>query len=91
MVSKTYANQFRVTDLENADSRSIGYLIGRQHHILIGQVQKMGFKYKSGFHKCTRLNSGITFESPCIFMSKENWLKYFEKTRKLSFIPQYLL
>lgn len=30
------------------------------------------------------------FVSPCIIMTKENWLKYLEKKNKMMFIPENL-
>jgi hypothetical protein len=88
MVSKTYAPQFRVTDLEGADSRSVGYLIDRAHSTLIHQVQKLGLEYESGFHTCIR-RSGKIFSVHCIYMTKANWLKYFSLTNKKA--PSHLL
>lgn len=90
MVSKRYAPQFQVKTLENADSRSIGYLIGRNHNTIMCQIIDMGLEHSASFHRCTRLNSGKVFVSPCIIMTKENWLKYFEKTNKMMFIPENL-
>lgn len=88
MVSKAYAKQFEVLTLEGADSRSVAYLIRRQHHILIHQVHKLGFKYETGTHKCLR-KSGKSFESSCIFMTKASWLEYFKLTHKSA--PKHLV
>lgn len=75
MVSKTYESQFQVTDWDKADSRSIAYLIGKSHDVLVSQVKRLNIEYEESFHLCIR-TSGKSFQSKCIIMRKSEWMLY---------------
>lgn len=75
MVSKTYEPQFQVSDWNGADSRSVAYLIGKSHDVLVSQVKRLNIEFEESLHLCIR-TSGKSFQSKCIIMRKSEWMLY---------------